>query len=226
MIEIKDIAKTYRKNGGREVRVLQGVSLKIEKGEYVAIMAPSGMGKSTLMNVIGCLDRPTTGEYRLDGVEVEKMDDDSLSEVRNKKIGFVFQSFHLLPRTTALENVQLPLIYSSAERDMAALATAALEEVGLGDRMNHLSSELSGGQQQRVAIARALVNDPSILLADEPTGNLDTAASAEVMEIFNKLHKAGRTIIMVTHSEEIAQQAGRIVRMRDGKIVSDERRAQ
>jgi len=226
MIELKDIAKTYRKNGGREVRVLQGVSLKIEKGEYVAIMAPSGMGKSTLMNVIGCLDRPTTGEYRLDGVEVEKMDDDSLSEVRNKKIGFVFQSFHLLPRTTALENVQLPLIYSFAERDMAALATAALEEVGLGDRMNHLSSELSGGQQQRVAIARALVNDPSILLADEPTGNLDTAASAEVMEIFNKLHKAGRTIIMVTHSEEIAQQAGRIVRMRDGKIVSDERRAQ
>jgi putative ABC transport system ATP-binding protein len=225
MIELKDIAKTYRKNGGREVRVLQGVSLKIEKGEYVAIMAPSGMGKSTLMNIIGCLDRPTTGEYRLDGVEVEKMDDDSLSEVRNKKIGFVFQSFHLLPRTTALENVQLPLIYNSEETDMNALAGSALEEVGLGDRVNYVPSELSGGQQQRVAIARALVNDPSILLADEPTGNLDTAASAEVMEVFNKLHKAGRTIIMVTHSEEIAQQAGRIVRMRDGKIVSDERRA-
>jgi len=225
MIELKDIAKTYRKNGGREVRVLQGVSLKIEKGEYVAIMAPSGMGKSTLMNIIGCLDRPTTGEYRLDGVEVEKMDDDSLSEVRNKKIGFVFQSFHLLPRTTAIENVQLPLIYSSAERDMDALARTALEEVGLGDRGNHLSSELSGGQQQRVAIARSLVNDPSILLADEPTGNLDTAASAEVMGIFDKLHHNGRTIVMVTHSDEIAASAGRVIRMRDGKIVSDEKKA-
>jgi putative ABC transport system ATP-binding protein len=225
MIELKDIAKTYRKNGGREVRVLQGVSLKIEKGEYVAIMAPSGMGKSTLMNIIGCLDRPTTGEYRLDGVEVEKMDDDSLSEVRNKKIGFVFQSFHLLPRTTAIENVQLPLIYSSAERDMDALARTALEEVGLGDRGNHLSSELSGGQQQRVAIARSLVNDPSILLADEPTGNLDTAASADVMGIFDKLHHNGRTIVMVTHSDEIAASAGRVIRMRDGKIVSDEKKA-
>jgi putative ABC transport system ATP-binding protein len=183
------------------------------------------MGKSTLMNIIGCLDRPSTGAYRLDGIEVDKMDDDSLSAVRNKKIGFVFQSFHLLPRTTALENVQLPLIYSTEELDMNALASTALEEVGLGDRMNYVPSELSGGQQQRVAIARSLVNDPSILLADEPTGNLDTASSTEVMSIFYKLHKDGRTIVMVTHSDEIAQRASRIIRMRDGKIVSDERRA-
>jgi putative ABC transport system ATP-binding protein len=225
MIDLKDITKTYQKSGGMEVKVLQGVSLKIEKGEYVAIMAPSGMGKSTLMNIIGCLDRPSTGEYRLDGIEVNKMDDDSLSAVRNKKIGFVFQSFHLLARTTALENVQLPLIYSTEDLDMNAVASTALEEVGLGDRMHYVPSELSGGQQQRVAIARSLVNDPSILLADEPTGNLDTASSTEVMSIFDKLHKDGRTIVMVTHSDEIAQRASRTIRMRDGKIVSDERRA-
>jgi putative ABC transport system ATP-binding protein len=225
MIELKDITKTYLKNGGMEVKVLQGVSLKIEKGEYVAIMAPSGMGKSTLMNIIGCLDRPSGGEYKLDGIAVDKMDDDNLSAVRNKKIGFVFQQFHLLPRTTALENVQLPLIYSTEETDMNALARTALEEVGLGDRVNHVPSELSGGQQQRVAIARSLVNDPSILLADEPTGNLDTASSAEVMAIFDKLHKDGRTIVMVTHSDEIAGRADRIIRMRDGKIVKDEKKA-
>jgi putative ABC transport system ATP-binding protein len=225
MIELKDITKTYRKNGGMEVNVLRGVSLKIEKGEYVAIMAPSGMGKSTLMNIIGCLDRPSNGQYRLDGIEVDKMDDDNLSAVRNKKIGFVFQSFHLLPRTTALENVQLPLIYSSEESDMNALAAAALGEVGLGDRLNHVPGELSGGQQQRVAIARSLVNDPSILLADEPTGNLDTASSTEVMSIFDKLHRSGRTIVMVTHSDEIAGRASRIIRMRDGRIVSDDRKA-
>jgi putative ABC transport system ATP-binding protein len=224
MIELKDITKTYRKNGDMEVKVLQGVSLRIEKGEYVAIMAPSGMGKSTLMNIIGCLDRPSAGEYHLDGIIVDKMDDDSLSAVRNKKIGFVFQQFHLLPRTTALENVQLPLIYSTDELDMNSLASTALEEVGLGDRVNHMPSELSGGQQQRVAIARALVTDPSILLADEPTGNLDTAASTEVMSIFDKLHKEGRTIVMVTHSDEIAERAKRIIRMRDGKIVSDEKK--
>ncbi len=225
MIELKDITKTYKKNGGMEVKVLQGVSLKIEKGEYVAIMAPSGMGKSTLMNIIGCLDHPSTGEYRLDGVAVDKMDDDNLSAVRNKKIGFVFQQFHLLARTTALENVQLPLIYRTDDVDMNSLASAALEEVGLGNRANHAPGELSGGQQQRVAIARALVTDPSILLADEPTGNLDSAASTEVMTIFDKLHKAGRTIVMVTHSDEVAQRANRIIRMRDGKIVSDERSA-
>lgn len=222
MIELKDITKTYRKNGGMEVKVLQGVSLKIEKGEYVAIMAPSGMGKSTLMNIIGCLDRPSNGQYRLDGIEVDKMDDDSLSTVRNRKIGFVFQSFHLLPRTTALENVQLPLIYSQDELDMNAMASAALKSVGLGDRMKHVPAELSGGQQQRVAIARSLVNDPSILLADEPTGNLDSASSAEIMSLFDKLHKEGRTIVMVTHSDEIARRAKRIIRMRDGRIVSDE----
>jgi putative ABC transport system ATP-binding protein len=226
MIELKDITKTYLKNGGMEVKVLQGVSLKIEKGEYVAIMAPSGMGKSTLMNIIGCLDRPSGGEYKLDGIAVDKMDDDNLSAVRNKKIGFVFQQFHLLPRTTALENVQLPLIYSTEETDMNALARTALEEVGLGDRVNHVPSELSGGQQQRVAIARSLVNDPSILLADEPTGNLDTASSAEVMAIFDKLHKDGRTIVMVTHSDEIAGRADRIIRMRDGKIVKDEKKGE
>ena len=224
MIELKDITKTYLKNGGMEVKVLQGVSLTIQKGEYVAIMAPSGMGKSTLMNIIGGLDRPTNGEYRLDGIAVDKMNDDELSAVRNKKIGFVFQQFHLLPRTTALENVQLPLIYSTEETDMDALAKTALEEVGLGDRVNHVPSELSGGQQQRVAIARSLVNDPSILLADEPTGNLDTASSAEVMAIFDKLHKDGRTIVMVTHSDEIAERASRIIRMRDGKIVKDEKK--
>jgi putative ABC transport system ATP-binding protein len=226
MIELKDITKTYQKNGGMEVKVLQGVSLTIQKGEYVAIMAPSGMGKSTLMNIIGGLDRPTNGEYRLDGIAVDKMNDDELSAVRNKKIGFVFQQFHLLPRTTALENVQLPLIYSNSteETDMDALAKTALEEVGLGDRVNHVPSELSGGQQQRVAIARSLVNDPSILLADEPTGNLDTASSAEVMAIFDKLHKDGRTIVMVTHSDEIAERASRIIRMRDGKIVKDEKK--
>jgi putative ABC transport system ATP-binding protein len=207
-----------------EVKVLQGVSLRIEKGEYVAIMAPSGMGKSTLMNIIGCLDRPSTGEYRLDGVAVDGMDDDDLSAVRNRKIGFVFQQFHLLARTTALENVQLPLIYSSDDADMGSLAEKALHEVGLGDRVNHVPGELSGGQQQRVAIARALVTDPSILLADEPTGNLDTAASTEVMSIFDKLNSEGRTIVMVTHSNEIAERAKRIIRMRDGKIVSDERR--
>ena len=225
MITLKNITKTYTKNGGAEVKVLQGISLSINKGEYVAIMAPSGMGKSTLMNIIGCLDRPTGGEYRLDGTAVDKMDDDSLSAVRNRKIGFVFQQFHLLPRTTALENVQLPLIYSTDENpDMDGLAKTALEEVGLGDRVNHLPSELSGGQQQRVAIARALVSDPPIILADEPTGNLDSKSSGEVMGIFEKLHKDGRTIIMVTHSEEIAQQAKRVIRMRDGQVVSDEKK--
>ena len=226
MIELKNITKTYTKNGGVEVKVLQGVNLSIKRGEFVSIMAPSGMGKSTMMNIIGGLDRPTSGDYLLDGTAVMTMNDDDLSRTRNKKIGFVFQSFNLLPMTTALENVELPLIYSADDVDIKAKARAALEAVGLGDRVNHLPSELSGGQQQRVAIARALVNDPAIILADEPTGNLDTASSDEVMAIFKKLHKEGRTVILVTHENDVAERAERIIRMKDGQVVSDERRAQ
>jgi len=223
MIELRDITKTYRKNGEMEVRVLQGVSLDIKKGEFVAIMAPSGMGKTTLMNILGCLDRPTSGTYRFEGVEVEKLDDDQLSLIRNEKIGFVFQTFNLLPRASSLENVELPMIYSPRSGDISKKAIEALKAVGLGDRIYYKPSELSGGQQQRVAIARALVNNPSIILADEPTGNLDTASSEEIMAIFEGLHQEDRTLIVVTHEADIAKRAKRLIEMKDGKVVEDKK---
>ncbi len=220
MIEVREISKTFLKDG-REVRVLQDITLSIEEGEFVSIMAPSGMGKSTFLNILGCLDRPSSGAYFLDGVPVHGMNDDELSYTRNKKIGFVFQSFHLLPRMSAWENVILPLIYSDADVDMLGAAEKVLGAVGLEDRMNHLPRELSGGQQQRVAIARALVNNPRIILADEPTGNLDSASGEEVMAIFRKLHHEGTTLVVVTHDVGVAQQADRIIEMKDGRIFRD-----
>jgi len=221
MIEIENVTKVYHM-GDLEVRALNGVSLSVQEGEWVAIMGPSGSGKSTLMNVIGCLDQPTSGSYRLDGLEVAKMNDRELAAVRNRKIGFVFQTFNLLPRTSALANVELPMIYGGT-RDRRAKALAALEQVGLSDRINHHPNELSGGQQQRVAIARALVNEPAILLADEPTGNLDSKSGAEIMDIFCQLHGRGLTIVMVTHDSDIAAYCERTVHIRDGLIWEDER---
>jgi putative ABC transport system ATP-binding protein len=217
MIEIENITKVYPM-GETEVRALDGVSLKIEDGEWVAITGPSGSGKSTLMAIIGCLDSPTNGSYQLDGIDVAKMRDDQLAAVRNKKIGFVFQQFNLLARTSALENVELPLLYSAVNHRREK-AQAALEAVGLGDRITHRPNELSGGQQQRVAIARALVTEPAILLADEPTGNLDSKTGKEIMELFAELHRTrGITVIFVTHDPTIAANAQRVIHLRDGMI--------
>ena len=222
-IEMHEVTKTY-KSGPLEVPALRGVSFSISRGEYVAIMGPSGSGKSTLMNLIGCLDRPTLGTYKLDGSDVSMLDDNALAAIRLKKLGFVFQGFNLLSRTTAIKNVALPLFYAGVgTRERDRLAERMLDEVGLSDRGTHKPSELSGGQQQRVAIARALVNDPAVLLADEPTGNLDSKTSVEIMGLFEKLNAAGRTILMVTHDPETARNAKRVIRVRDGLVVSDER---
>ena len=222
-LDIRNITKTYHM-ASEEVRALRGVTLELEQNEYIAIMGPSGSGKSTLMNVIGCLDTPSSGEYFLEGVDVSKMSDDQLAEIRNRKIGFVFQTFNLIPRSDVFHNVELPLIYGGLSgADRRKLAEAAIEKVGLSDRITHKPNELSGVQRQRVAIARALVNNPSIILADEPTGNLDTATGEEIMQVFNDLHAAGNTIILVTHETEIAQHAHRTIRLRDGMIESDEK---
>ncbi len=212
--------------GEETIHALRSISLNIEQGEYVAFMGPSGSGKSTLMNILGCLDSPSEGSYVLNGTDVSRMDDSALAEVRNKEIGFVFQTFNLLPRLTSLENVALPLVYSGLGKSARiAQATHALENVGLGNRLTHRPNELSGGQRQRVAVARALVNSPSILLADEPTGNLDSKTSYEIMGLFDQLHQLGNTIILVTHEEDIARYARRIVRLRDGVIEADEENA-
>ena len=221
LIVIKNLAKTY-KMGDEVVNALKGVSINIEKNEYVALMGPSGSGKSTLMNLVGCLDSPSSGEYILNDNVVSEMSDADLAEVRNKLIGFVFQTFNLLPRMSALENVALPLVYSGVGKDeRLEKAARVLDVVGLYDRMHHKPNELSGGQRQRVAIARALVNDPAMILADEPTGNLDTKTSVEIMAIFDKIHKNGNTVILVTHEPDIAEYAHRIVKLRDGLIESD-----
>ena len=221
LIEIRELKKTYEM-GAETVRALDGVDLTVEKGEYLAIMGASGSGKSTLMNLLGCLDTPTSGSYLLNGTAVQELDDEALAAIRNREIGFVFQTFNLLSRTTALENVELPLVYAAISRkERRERARRALERVGLGDRMDHRPNQLSGGQRQRVAIARALVNEPSILLADEPTGNLDSATSTEIMALFDELHAGDNTILLVTHEQDIAAHADRQVVLRDGRVLSD-----
>jgi putative ABC transport system ATP-binding protein len=226
LIRLQNISRRYQM-GTETVHALRDLSLEIQRGEYVAIMGPSGSGKSTLMNLIGCLDTATSGHYELNGINVSDMNDNQLAEVRNKEIGFVFQTFNLLPRSNALHNVELPLIYAGMPADeRRKVALAAISQVGLADRMHHKPNELSGGQRQRVAVARALVNKPSILLADEPTGNLDSKTGAEIMALFDELARAGNTIIVVTHEEDIARQARRIIRLRDGLIASDEKQVE
>jgi putative ABC transport system ATP-binding protein len=226
VIEIRDVRKTYEL-GDIAVHALRGVSLEIERGEYVAIMGPSGSGKSTLMHILGCLDTPTSGTFELNGVDVSGLDEDDLSDLRNRYIGFVFQAFNLIPRTRALANVALPLQYAGLPRaERGKRAMRALASVGLTDRADHLPSELSGGQQQRVAVARALVTNPALILADEPTGNLDSHSTAEVLDVFEHLNKQGRTVVLITHEEEVARHASRVIRVRDGQIVADERREQ
>lgn len=225
LIRLESICRHYEM-GSETVHALRGVSLSITRGEYVAIMGPSGSGKSTLMNVLGCLDTPSSGIYELNGQNVSEMDDDELADIRNREIGFVFQTFNLIPRSSALRNVELPLIYAGVDLDeRREVAIAALNDVGLGDRMHHKPNEMSGGQRQRVAIARALVNNPSILLADEPTGNLDTRTGNEILELFESLSAKGNTLLVVTHEEQVALHARRIIRIRDGLVASDERTA-
>ena len=221
LIALNNIYKIYNV-GGEEVRALDGIDLEIKENEYLAIMGPSGSGKSTLMNMIGCLDTPSEGIYQFEGEMVQEMNDDQLASIRNRKIGFVFQTFNLLPKATAQNNVEIPLIYGNIRKsERINMASKALEDVGLADRMHHKPNELSGGQRQRVAIARALVNSPSIILADEPTGNLDSKSGHEIMKILDQLHKQGNTIILVTHEDDIAQHAHRIIRLFDGKIIED-----
>lgn len=223
VIHIRNIVRNFQL-GSETVYVLKGIDLDIERGDYVAIMGPSGSGKSTLMNLLGCLDTPTSGKYILNDKDVSKLSDDQLAEIRNKEIGFVFQTFNLLPRTTALDNVALPMIYAGASKaDRHARATEVLTDVGLADRIHHKPNELSGGQRQRVAVGRALVNRPSIILADEPTGNLDSKTSLEILQLFDDIHLAGNTVIVVTHEEDVAKRAARVIRLRDGMIESDER---